>query len=144
MKRLNMITIFLYACISPYNSVLPWKSLQTDRGSSQALDNSYRIRIPRTRYAMLKGYGDEPTISEKCCKVSEHRTFLYNKPVLLNALTRENCVGTGVAGIDKCIWSTLLPSSFGIKKKPSNNKKKITKMFTWRKLGRREDRRQEN
>ena len=71
--------------------------MQTHRGSSQALDYSYRIRIPRTRYAMPKGYGDEPTISEKRCKVSEHRTFLHNKPVLLNVLTRENCVGTGVA-----------------------------------------------
>ena len=111
-KRLNMITIFLYACTNPYNSVLPWKSLQTHRGSSQALDNSYRIRIPRTRYAMPKGYGDEPTISEKRCKVSEHRTFLYNKPVLLNALTRENCVGTGVAGNRQMYLVHLIAKQF--------------------------------
>ena len=81
-------------------------------GSSQALDNSYRIRIPRTRYAMPKGYGDEPTISEKRCKVSEHRTFLYNKPVLLNALTRENCVGTGVAGSRQMYLVHLIAKQF--------------------------------
>lgn len=80
---------------------------------------------------MPKGYGDEPTISEKRCKVSEHRTFLYNKPVLLNALTRENCVGTGVTGNRQMYLVYLIAKQFwDLKKKPSNNKKKITKMFT--------------